>query len=543
MEYEYKDTIYEFPDDMDPKEALNLIRKQRGESESGPAAPQKPAEAAESSAYDKYGVTGAIAPRTMSALEKGAGIGSQIAAAAGDVLTIPQRAVAAGATLAGFNSQAGADVPYSEGLKEAARSASQYKPAEDTKGFQRFAEEVAYDPMLVPGLATGATEARLATKLPGLLKAAVPAASGALQAAGSSAIRQATEEGEINPAETGVAAGVGAAVPLVASGVSSTVKKVAESSGKRLIQALIRPGQAGAKQGFDIDYIMKDKELLSAASGGIEDLQAALKGKFNGLAGEVRQIQKAAGQDVSVDVPSVFMRTARKLKASDEFTGMKRELLDAITDLQDNLDNDVESFDELTDLATAMKLRTNYGTIVKWTPGISGSGRKAANTAGAEEKVYDAFYKELSDEIKKKAEKGGLDIAGIDKEFSKLIPALKAVNRRVLVETSNLPIGLMESVGAAAGGGVLGGTAAAMTGEGDLMDRLKRGLIGAAGGAVAAKISKSPMTGRALYGIGQNIPSSISGGASMRFINPYLPTTDEQNAPDLSAIGNTMFRR
>lgn len=439
--------------------------------------------------FDKNGISGMLFPRATESKEKGGNIASRGLAALGDVLTIPQRAVAAGSSLAGYKFGGGDDAGAAQ---LAAQEFSRFKPTDDTKGVARIGQEVAYDPTLIPGMLTGATELKLASKAPSLVKAAIPAISGALQSGGSSAIRQATE-GDVNVAKTAKDVGIGAAIPAAVSGVGLGLKKVAGETGKRLIQALIRPGQKGMKEGFDVDYIMKDQELLDAAGGGIESLQKTLQNKFTRLSDEVKNIQATAGQNVAIDVPSVYMRTVKKLKASNDFTGMKRELVDALDGLQDNLSNEIEQFDDYTDLATAMKLRTNYGTKINFQPSIAGGGRKAAMGASADEKVYDAFYKELSEEIKKKAPK---EIAEIDKEYTKLIPVLKAANRRVLVETSNLPIGLMEGVG-----GVGVGAASALTGDGDFGERVKRGLVGAASGALITKGIKSPRTGAALYGL------------------------------------------
>jgi hypothetical protein len=494
----------------DELDASGAFDDSTNKSPASPAQPSAAPAAPEQSPYDKFGIPGMIFPRTSESAEKGGNFGARTLSALGDIFTLPQRAVAGGAAMAGFNFSAPQSTPYSEGLKVGAQEFSRFKPTEDTKGITKFAQDVAYDPTLVPGLLTGATEAKLAMKAPGLLKAAIPAVSGAIQAGSSSAIQQATE-GSVDAKETGIAAGLGAALPAAAAGGAAALKKVTGDTGKRLIQALIRPGQKGMKEGFDADYIMNDKEILDAAAGGIESLQGALKERFNSLAGQVRQIQSTAGQNVNVDVPAVYMRTVRKLKGSNDYTGMKRELIDALDGLQDNLNNQVEFFDEFTDLATAMKLRTNYGTKVNWQPGISSGGRKAAMGAGAEEKVYDAFYKELSAEIKKQAPDA---IRAIDEEFTKLIPVLKATNRRVLVETSNLPAGLMESIG-----GVGVGATTAMTGEGDLGDRVKRGLVGATIGAAGAKAIKSPRTGAAL----SNLSKSIG-------VPPAVLTTSPVNA-------------
>lgn len=454
------------------------------------------------SPYEKFGAAGAVFPRTAESAERGGKIGTRTLAAIGDIATIPQRAVAGVAAMTGYRWGEGSAPPgpmAQEGLKQFSR----YKPEAGTTGLTKFAQNIAYDPTLIPGLAVGSTEAKLMSKVPGLAKALIPAASGAIQAGGSSAIQQATE-GDVDLAPTAKSAGIGAAVPLAVAGGTAAVKKVAGSAGKRLIQALIRPGQRGMKEGFDPDYIMNDKELLAAAGDGIEKLQGTLKERFNSLANQVKQVQSTTGQSVNVDVPAIYFRTARKLKGSNDFTGMKRELLDALDGLQDNLYNETEMFDEFTDLATAMKLRTNYGTKVNWQPGIASGGRKAAMGAGAEEKVYDTFYKELSAEIKKQAPDA---IKEIDEQFTKLIPVLKATNRRVLVETSNLPVGLMEGVG---GAGV--GAVSALGGEGDFGKRLKRGLIGAAAGAAGTKILKSPRTGAALYNFSNlvNIPPAVS---------------------------------
>jgi hypothetical protein len=449
------------------------------------------------SPYEKYGVPGLLFPRTSEATEKGGNFGERALSAVGDILTIPQRTIAGGATLAGFNQSAPESTPYKKGLQEAAKEFSRYKPTEDTKGVTKFAQEMAYDPTLIPGLAVGATEAKLAAKALGFLKAAVPAVSGAAQAGLSSGIRQSTE-GEFDLKETGKAAGLGAALPAAGAGLTYGAKKVMGETGKRLIQALIRPGQKGMKEGFDADYIMKDKEILKAAEGGIETLQRTLKDRFNNLSKQVNKIQKTTGKDVQIDVPSVYHRISRKLNASSDFTGMKPELIDALDGLKKNLSNKIEEFDEFTDLATAMKLRTNYGTKVNWLPGISGSGRKAAMEASAEEKVYDSFYKELSAEIKKQAPE---EIKKIDAEYSKLIPVLKAANRRVLIETSNLPIGLMETVG----GTGIGATAGALSGDGDVGERVKRGLIGAAAGVAVTKGLKSPKLGGVLYKTGKSL--------------------------------------
>jgi len=460
-----------------------------GAFDDSPAPAPTPSPAAEPTAYEKYGIPGMLFPHTTESTEKGGNFGERMFAGMGDATTLPQRAVAGLATLVGYGFGA-------KGLELAAQEFSRFKPTEDTKGLTKFGQEVAYDPTLVPGLMTGATEAKLISKVPGLAKAAIPAASGAAQAGTSTAIRQSTE-GEFDAGETAKNAGIGAVIPAAATGAAGATKKVFGETGKRLIQALIRPGRRGRKEGFDVNYIMNDKELLGAAGGGIENLQKALQGRFNKLVTDVKSIQETQGMDVNVDVPSVYLRVYKKLTESNDFTGMKPELTEALDGLKNNLNNDLEQFDEYTDLATAMKLRTNYGTKVNFQPAVSGGGRKAAFNASAEEKVYDAFYKELSAEIKEEAPK---EIAAIDKEFTKLIPALKATNRRVLVETSNLPVGLMETVG-----GVGVGAATGMTGEGSFGDRVKRGLAGAAGGALITKGIKSPRTGGLLYKAGKSI--------------------------------------
>jgi hypothetical protein len=483
--------------------------------------------------FEKFGLPGMIFPRTVESTERGGKFIDRALAGMGDVATLPQRAIAGAATLAGYRFGEG-DVATKKGFDLAAQEMSRYKPDENAEGATRFAQEVAYDPTFVPGIAAGSTEAKLIKQAPKLLKAFVPGMSGAVQAGASTAVRQATDA-DIKPKDIATNAGIGAALPTILTGTALGTKSAAANTGKRLIQALIRPGQRGTQEGFDANYIMEDKEILNAAAGGIESLQSTLKKRFNDLSSTVKNIQQTSGKNVTVDVPSVYLRAVKKLHASEKFIGKKPELIEALADLQNNLSNKIEEFDEFTDLATAMSLRTNYGTRVNFQPSISGKGRQAAFDASTWEKVNDAFYKELSDEIKRVAPP---EIKEIDNIYTKLIPVLKATNRRVLVETSNLPIGLMETVG----GATLGAAGASLAGEGDLMDRVKRGAVGALTGALITKGLKSPRAGAVLYDLSKGIspPPAVLGASPTTVI--INPEEEEKQRKAMDRMGQIKWR-
>jgi hypothetical protein len=469
------------PTEQDLNDAMSQV--EQSVSRETPATPDN------QTPYEKYGVTGELFPAATKATERGGNFLSRAVASAGDVVTLPIRAVAAAAT--------GLGTRFGGGTQEQADEESRNELSKNTseeKGPLGFIQNVAYDPATYIPAGKLLQGAKFLSKAPTLLKAAIGTGiQGAEQGAASSAYQQA-EKGNIDPgevaAQTGIGAGFGAASTglggLVSEGAGNLFKKAAE----RNVNIELRPGQRGASMGYEpenalkYDLVGKPREIADKSQTILTDLNTRAK-------------EIGAESDATVNLPSILD------KARQQFSREKNvHDFDKISQFIDGLEQTYQKAFESpdVDLADAMSLRTQVGDKAAFVGARDRGGMTTDPDADWKEKIFNNIYSSLKDEIHAKA---GPELQAINRQQSEIIPIRQVALRRMPIAESNLRAGLMD-----AGSMVIGGGAAALA-PGDQGDKSRNAVLGGLALAAGRRAMGSKVATRLLYNVGNKLAPAI----------------------------------
>lgn len=221
----------------------------------------------------------------------------------------------------------------------------------------------------------------------------------------------------------GGATAIGAAIPFggaALGGAKRLFGKTLQGIGEKAQTVLIKPSRADLADGFNIRNINK-YNLQGNLSEMLEKTESKIQGLAKSLSGKIR------GTDASIDLNEMYAKTINKLtqnKAANfgEIQAIKRvsEVLKA--------EIDHLSPSGLVDLAQAQLVKQGAGKKGSWVFGSADPDAKGI------EKIYTSFYRELKEEIEKKASSG---VRELNKQISDLIPIQNALVRRIPVADRN----------------------------------------------------------------------------------------------------------
>jgi hypothetical protein len=427
----------------------------------------------------------AAAPR-QSALPQDAGFVQKRAAEAGDAASFVGRAISASPVFVGALQGSGGNVEYA--IEEF------YKDLAKTEG-TGFIDTALRDPATVWTLPLGGVGGKMASKISSSViknifgriaaKTGARAAGGAVESVPSAIAHQVenvAEGKDVNAKQGAAELALGGGMSGAMGTGAQILSKTAKTTALKTISAFLRPGQKGAKEGFDPENIFKH----NLQAGSIDGMFEKTLRKTNELKAAREAIKAQASNNVTLDATNAF---------SDAITDLKPTSTKNIYD-QDAIEKTLDDIKDLWSkkypnaaympLDVAMDLKAATGVKAAELGGFDKSGDK---TSAAQAKVYEAVTRKLNVYINDTIEKNGLgNLKEINKQYEEVLPVLYAIVRRKPILKSNLPISLQD----VAEGGVGAATASAEAGG---WDKALRAIAVMAAGKVAA----NPLTSKALY--------------------------------------------
>lgn len=228
--------------------------------------------------------------------------------------------------------------------------------------------------------------------------------------------------------KVGTAAIIGGAIPLAGAGLTG-LKKLVGKTGEKIQYSVIKPNASDIRDGFKIETINK-----YGLGGSLGQMAHKTQDTLDDL---TKQLQsKVKRTDVAVDLNDIYARTTKKL------VGDKAKSFGNIAPIRRVLQNLQGEIDEvsgngLVDLAESQVIKQSSGLKGSW---VFGS---ADPDATAVERVYTAFYRELKEEIEKKAPAG---VSQINQQISDLIPVMNAIIRRIPIAERNNVLSLTDVI-------------------------------------------------------------------------------------------------
>ena len=390
----------------------------------------------------------AAAPR-QTALSADASTGQKIAAGAGDALSFVGRAIASSPTFLGALHGSGGDINYA--LNEFYKDLGK-------KHSDNFLENTLRDPATPLTLPVGGAGGKLASTITKDVIAntagRVAAKVGARMAGGAvESLPSAAEHQEENVASGGQFDVKKGAEELATGGAMSgamgtgaeALRNAAKATALKTISAYLRPGQKGARDGFDAENIFKHN--LDAAS--IDGMFKKTSAKLAELK-TARDAVKAAGTDadVTIDAPAAFHKAISNLKIDDPKNIYNEDEMKSVADDIKNIWMKKHPQGDIP-LSDAMDLKTATGNKAAE---LEAFDKRGATLPSAKAKVYAEVTKELNSQINKTVEAKGLgDMKSINQQYEEVLPILRAIIRRKPILKSNLPISLQDVAEGAAG--------------------------------------------------------------------------------------------
>lgn len=438
---------------------------------------------------EKYGVAGALFPRSMRGEENNAGVGSRLLSAGADVLSLPQRTLSGAATGAGTLAGGGS---LKNAIREGVEDTGNYKSKE--KGTLGFAQNMAYDPTLfVPGLGLAGKGIKTAIKSgKPLARLGKSALIGLGQGGTSAALQSSNGDKNIDYKTIGATAALGGALPLAGAGLVKAartgVSKLLSGAAERNVNIELRPGQTGANKGFDADNALKH-DLI----GSVRDVADKSKTTLAGLQAQAKQLAKDSDEKFSVGqmFDDVIANIDPKKHASDYEKMVKYA--------NEEKAKFVAAFGDIVDAPDAMAIRTQIGEKTAFVGRRDAKGMSVDPEADWKEKVSNNLYGKFKDELHSKV---GSELKAINKAQSEIIPVRQVALRRLPISESNNRLGLMDGIMFTAGA-----TAALAPGDGG--DRARNGILTGAALALARRGAGSAFATKAMYNASKAIAPKV----------------------------------
>jgi len=268
----------------------------------------------------------------------------------------------------------------------------------------------------------------LATRAPKIIQKGFSLAARSTLEAGAAGGQRFVQTGDVGEAKT--AALVGAAFPILGAVVSGTGKLLG-ATGRKIQQTVIRPNARDFADGFKIENVSR-----YGVGGSLSETVTKSHVKMNQLSQELSK--KLSGSDAALNLNRVLLNTRKALIKSKPLDfGENQAIKRVLKQVKAEID-EVAGPNGLVDLVEANMVKRGAGTKGAWAFG------RVDPDAGAIEKVYSAFYRQLRVAIEKAAPEG---IRGINKQLSELIPISNAALRRLPIEQRNNVLGLTDSIG------------------------------------------------------------------------------------------------
>lgn len=233
-------------------------------------------------------------------------------------------------------------------------------------------------------------------------------------------------------AQEGISEGLRSALLGFTFGVAEKgLQKGAEilnKTGERIQAKVIVPTKPDIDDGFKIETLKK------------YDLGGSLKQTFEKTNTKMEQLstelnKKLATNNTAINLNSVFERTKQRLGGTKlETFGTNSQMEGAINRLKLEIEQAVGK-NGLASIPESQVIKRASGHLGAWNYG------NTAPEAKASEKVFNAFYTELKNEIEKASPEG---VREINKQLSEMIPVLNAVIRRMPIAERNSIVGLPE---------------------------------------------------------------------------------------------------
>ncbi len=397
------------------------------------------------------------------------------ASGSADFYSLPGRAIAS------LPSLAKGGETYSEAL--------QRKTGKEGTGISGFVGTVLRDPALIPAsIATGGMN--IAGK-PLLSKVLSGAGAGLREGITSSGVHQLEkfgETGRVSPKEAaietatstlagGAASGIGALIDPIKKATSEAVGDLFKKAGEKIEISTLKPSKrvikdVYVKKGENPTQKFIDNVFKYGLDGDIDTALKKINGKFDDLSSQLSAKIKAS--DAKIDIEAAFARSVDKLTESPSKSFGSNKDLEGIVK---NILGEIQyiSPDGIVSIADAQNIKRAVGTKGAWVNGLTDP------EAAARQKVYNAFYSELKQEIEKNAPDG---VKEINRQLSDLMPIEQAIIERIPVKTRNDMVSLTD---------VIGTTGAILSGP-------KGWAI-----PIVNKMSKSPRVGSKLYETGESM--------------------------------------
>lgn len=219
------------------------------------------------------------------------------------------------------------------------------------------------------------------------------------------------------------------AVPKAAKAPLRLAGKVAETTGQKIQQSVIRPSIYDIKDGFKVENIAKYD-----VGGTLPETIAKSHTKMNELTQELAA--KLKESDVKINLEDTLRKTAERLGADKNANFGDNAALDRV--LNQIGDEVARVGSNEVDLVAATNVKRGAGSKGAW------AYNRPEADASAIERAYTEFYNVLKEEIEKAAPAG---VKEINKQLSELIPIQTAALRRLPVEQRNNVFSLTDSIG------------------------------------------------------------------------------------------------
>lgn len=252
------------------------------------------------------------------------------------------------------------------------------------------------------------------------------AALGAAQQGGQAMTENAPEKTVANNAAVGGILGGGL------SGLVSGAGKLAEMRGNKISNTVIKPTAKDISDGFNTDTIQKYD-----LGGTLNQTASKLKSLMSDLTSQLKT--KLASSASGIDLADVFDKTNADLQSPQGVIGNFGQNAGIARQL-DNLQDEVLQANPTGKLSIpdAQTVKQQAGLNGEW---VHGSADPDAN---AKETVYNSFYHNLKTSIENNSPAG---VQEINRQIQELIPAQRAVARRIPVAQRNSGIGLRDMMG------------------------------------------------------------------------------------------------
>jgi hypothetical protein len=239
-------------------------------------------------------------------------------------------------------------------------------------------------------------------------------------------------------------AAIGGATSAAISGTVSAFGELLKASGSKIVNTVIKPSQHDIDDGFSLDTIKKHN-----LGGSLTTMNSKTESKMSELSAQLAE--KLKGSDATVDLQDAYKQTVQGL------TGNKLRTFGSNTSMEKALE---QLQDEISDVGNGA-LSIPDAQIVKQSSGKMGSWLFGAQDpdSTARQKVYNAFYRVLKENIEKNSPEG---VKEINKQLSELIPISNAIARRIPIAERNNLLSLQDMITLTAGAihpGALGGFA------------------------------------------------------------------------------------